>query len=140
MNLKDLGAQIAAEHPQLNARVIDKVLRAAFTALRTELESTTESTVKCGPLGTFKLQDKPAKEGAAGGEAKGKRIVLRLAAVKAADAAPEGEAGKGGKPGKAGKGARKGKASVDSAARAERKAARQATRAAKKDSTPDAVN
>ena len=140
MNLKDLGAQIAAEHPQLNARVIDKVLRAAFTALRTELESTTESTVKCGPLGTFKLQDKAAKDGEPATEVKQRRIVLRLSAAKADDATQAGKAAKAkaGKPGKAGK--KSGKPPVDEVARAERKAARQAAKAPKKDTTPDAAS
>jgi nucleoid DNA-binding protein len=131
MNLKDLGAQIAAEHPQLNARVIDKVLRAAFTALRTELESTTESTVKCGPLGTFKLQDKAPKEGEAAA-AKQRRIVLRLSAAKAQGDTKAGKATKAGK--------KAGKTPVDEATRAERKAARQAAKASKKDTTPDAAN
>ena len=138
MNLKDLGAQIAAEHPQLNARVVDKVLRAAFSALRAELASTTESSVKCGPLGTFKLQDKAAKEGEPAAEAKQRRIVLRLSAAKAEGAAKSGKAAKAGKPAKAGK--KSGKPPVDEAARAERKAARQAAKAPKKDTTPDAAS
>lgn len=129
MNLKDLGAQIAADHPQLNPRVVDKVLRAAFAALRAELESTTESAVKCGPLGTFKLQDKAPKEGEAKAAGQARRITLRLAAAKA------DKADKAAKPGKK---SGKTKPAVDEAARAERKAARQAAKAAQKDTSGSA--
>ncbi len=138
MNLKELGAKIATDHPNVNARVIDKVLRAAFASLRTELETTTESAVKCGPLGTFKLHEKAAKEGAETADTK-RRITLRLAAAK------DGSEGAGKAPGKAAKGAkgaragRVGKAAnpADQAVRAEKKAARQAARAAKQAGKPD---
>lgn len=84
MNIKELGAKLAAEHPNVQARLIDKLLKAAFETLRDELTNSTEAAVKCPPLGVFKFHEKPAKEGdkADDGESK-RRITLRLAKAKA---------------------------------------------------------
>lgn len=115
MGIKELAAKVAAAHPEIAAPQINKVLRTALTALSEELGAAADGPVKMAPLGNFQIMTKPAK-GEEGGEAK-RRVILKLAKVKDAEAKAE----RGGK--KVG--------AERSADRAEKKAARQAGKATK---------
>ncbi|MBQ0929160.1 hypothetical protein [Ideonella alba] len=117
MGIKELAAKVAAAHPEIAAPQINKVLRTALTALSEELGSAPDGAVKMAPLGNFQVVTKPAK-GEEGGEAK-RRVVLKLAKAKDAEAKAERAAGK------------KTVGPERIAARAEKKAARQAGKGAK---------
>jgi hypothetical protein len=87
MGIKELAATVAAAHPDVPANQINGVLRTALKAIRDELASTAEKTVKMAPLGNFTVVDKPVEgEADADGDSDSKRKVhLRLAKEKTAE-------------------------------------------------------
>jgi nucleoid DNA-binding protein len=85
MGIKELAAQVAAAHPDIAANQINAVLRTALKAIRDELSSTTEKSVKMAPLGNFTVVDKPAEaDGEGDGDSK-RKVHLRLAKERTAE-------------------------------------------------------
>ena len=87
MGIKELATKVAEAHGDVSVSKATAILRIAFQTLHQELTATAESSVKCPPLGNFRLADKPAKKLAEGEAAHNvRRVVLHLAKAK-----PEGK-------------------------------------------------
>jgi nucleoid DNA-binding protein len=115
MGIKELAAKVAEAHAGTTEAQATKILRTALEALREQLATAGDGTIKLPPLGHFKVADKPTKKSPEGEAVR--RIAFHLAEPKAA-----GEA-KSTDPAKV-------------AQRAEKKAARKTEKAAKPAKAP----
>lgn len=128
MGIKELAAKVAAAHPELTTNKAAAVLRTVFEAVKQELATSGDGTVKYPALGHFVVSTKPAKgdEGAAADGDSKRKIHLKLAKDK---------------PEAAGKAAQKtakraGAVQQREAKRAEKKAERATGKAARKAAKP----
>jgi hypothetical protein len=80
MTLRELVEKLKSSHPGEFDAIGDKkavaLLSAAFTEIRTEIESLDEGVLKLPPLGSLRVMPRVNKEG--GRAAGGKRVMLRL--------------------------------------------------------------